>query len=394
MFVMQQIKNEYFVSLQLLFMTIAAPPRFTALDVFRGMTVCFMIIVNTPGNGATTYWPLLHAQWHGFTPTDLVFPSFLFAVGNAMSFVMKKWNTLSQSQVLWKILKRTVIIFLLGYLMYWFPFVKKDDAGNIISFPFSDTRVLGVLQRIALCYGAAALIVYYLKPKFTFIISIVLLVLYWILLYAFGDAADPLGMQTNTGFYLDKWLLGENHLYHGEGVAFDPEGLLSTLPAIVNVTAGYLAGSYIQKKGNSYEGLTVLLFSGAALLFLAYCWNGSLPVNKKLWTSSFVLLTVGLDCIILAALIYIIHIKQQTAGTYFFEVFGRNPLFIYLLSELGAILLYFFSAGSKSLFSWIYDNIFSYAGSYFGSFLFAVTFMLLCWLVGYVLDKKRIYIRV
>lgn len=394
MFVMQQIKNEYFVSLQLLFMTIAAPPRFTALDVFRGMTVCFMIIVNTPGNGATTYWPLLHAQWHGFTPTDLVFPSFLFAVGNAMSFVMKKWNTLSQSQVLWKILKRTVIIFLLGYLMYWFPFVKKDDAGNIISFPFSDTRVFGVLQRIALCYGAAALIVYYLKPKFTFIISIVLLVLYWILLYAFGDGADPLGMQTNTGFYIDKWLVGENHLYHGEGVAFDPEGLLSTLPAIVNVTAGYLAGSYIQKKGNSYEGLTVLLLSGAAMLFLAHCWNGSFPVNKKLWTSSFVLLTVGLDCIILAALIYIIHIKQQSTGTYFFEVFGRNPLFIYLLSELGAILLYFFSAGSKSLFSWIYDNIFSYAGSYFGSFLFAVTFMLLCWLVGYVLDKKRIYIRV
>lgn len=394
MFVMQQIKNEYFVQPQHKLMTIAAPPRFTALDVFRGMTVCFMIIVNTPGNGATTYWPLLHAQWHGFTPTDLVFPSFLFAVGNAMSFVMRKWNTLSQSQVLWKILKRTFIIFLLGYLMYWFPFVKKDDAGSFIFSPFSDTRVFGVLQRIALCYGAAALIVYYLKPKFTFAVSIVLLVLYWMLLYAFGDGADPLGMQTNTGFYIDKWLVGENHLYHGEGVAFDPEGLLSTLPAIVNVTAGHLAGSYIQKKGNSYEGLTILLLSGAALLFLAYCWNGSFPVNKKLWTSSFVLLTVGLDCVILAALVYIIHIKQQTASTYFFEVFGRNPLFIYLLSELGAILLYFFSAGSKSLFSWIYDNVFSYAGSYFGSFLFAVTFMLLCWLVGYMLDKKRIYIRV
>jgi predicted acyltransferase len=395
MFVMQQIKNEYFVQAQLQLMTIAAQPRFTALDVFRGMTVCFMIIVNTPGNGATTYWPLLHAQWHGFTPTDLVFPSFLFAVGNAMSFVQKKWDTLSQSQVLWKILKRTFIIFLLGYLMYWFPFVKRDGTGSFIFSPFSETRIFGVLQRIALCYGIAALMVYYLKPKVTLIVSIGLLFLYWIVLYAFGDAANPLGMQSNTGFYIDKWLVGENHLYHGEGVAFDPEGLLSTLPAIVNVTAGYWVGKYIQKKGNSFEGLTILLLSGAALLFLAYCWNGSFPVNKKLWTSSFVLLTVGLDCILLAALIYIINIKQLTKGSYFFEVFGRNPLFIYLLSELGVILLYFFQTDDKTtVYQWVYQNIFSHAGSYFGSLLFAISFMLVCWLVGYMLDKRKIYVRV
>ena len=315
--------------------------RFTALDVFRGMTICFMIIVNTPGNGATTYAPLLHAKWNGFTPTDLVFPSFLFAVGNAMSFVMLKWNTLSQQQVLWKILKRTFIIFLLGYLMYWFPFVEKDRAGNIIAFPLANTRVFGVLQRIALCYGIAALIIYYCKPKAAVIIGVIFLLAYWIILNSFGDAANPLSMQGNEGFLIDKWMLGENHLYHGEGVAFDPEGLLSTMPAVANVIAGFTVGRYIQKNGNTYKGLVVLLLWGAAFLFLASLWNLNFPVNKKLWTSSFVLLTVGLDCIILSALIYIISFKKINGWTYFFEVFGRNPLFIYLLSELGATLLYF-----------------------------------------------------
>ena len=372
-----------------------ATQRFTALDVFRGMTICFMIIVNTPGNGATTFSPLLHAHWNGFTPTDLVFPSFLFAVGNAMSFVMLKWTSLTQSQVLLKILKRTAIIFLLGFLMYWFPFMKRNLAGDFLSFPFSDTRVFGVLQRIALCYGIASLIVYYCKPKTAVIISIVFLIAYWIILYAFGNAADPLGMQTNAGSQLDMWLLGEKHLYHGEGVAFDPEGLLSTMPAVANVIGGYVAGKFIQQKGNTYEGLTKLLFAGAGLLFLAYCVNLNFPVNKKLWTSSFVLLTVGLDCIILSALIYIISFKQQTGFTYFFEVMGRNPLFIYLLSELGATLLYFFRADAKtSLYKWGYTNLFQWTGNYLGSLLFAVSFMLLCWLVGYLLDKRKIYIRV
>jgi predicted acyltransferase len=202
-------------------------------------------------------------------------------------------------------------------------------------------------------------------------------------------------MQHNLGSVIDRWLLGEKHLYHGEGVAFDPEGLLSTIPAVVNVVAGYTVGKFIQQKGNTYEGLTKLLLVGAALVFAAYCWNLSFPINKKLWTSSFVLQTVGLDCIILSAIIYIIHFKQKTNWTYFFEVFGRNPLFIYLLSELGATLLYFFRADSKTtLYQWIYQNIYSHAGAYVGSLLFAISVMLLCWLAGYFLDKRKIYIRV
>ncbi|MDB5263766.1 MAG: hypothetical protein JWQ14_3049, partial [Adhaeribacter sp.] len=211
--------------------------RFTSLDVFRGMTVCFMIIVNTPGNGATTYGPLLHAHWHGFTPTDLVFPSFLFAVGNAMSFVMPRYQTLTQAQVLGKIFKRTFIIFLLGYLMYWFPFVHWE--GQQLAFnPLETTRIFGVLQRIALAYGIAALLIYYFNWKRALVISVIGLFLYWAILLLFGEPGAELTLQGNAVLKLDTWLIGAEHLYRGEGVPFDPEGLLSTLPAVANVTAG------------------------------------------------------------------------------------------------------------------------------------------------------------
>ena len=155
--------------------------RYSALDVFRGMTICFMIIVNTSGNHPTTYAPLLHAEWNGFTPTDLVYPSFLFAVGNAMSFAMKKWANMSQAQVLTKIFKRALLLFILGYLMYWFPFIKYDLSGHVVLKPFAQTRVFGVLQRIGLCYGIAALMIYYLKPKKAFIASLIFLIAYWVI---------------------------------------------------------------------------------------------------------------------------------------------------------------------------------------------------------------------
>ena len=375
-------------------MKIQNPQRFLALDVFRGMTICFMIIVNTPGNGDTTYAPLHHAQWHGFTPTDLVFPSFLFAVGNAMSFVMLKWNQQTQAQVLLKIFKRTAIIFLLGYLMYWFPFFKLDESRHIIPFPISETRILGVLQRIALCYGIAALLIYYLKPKIAVIISISLLLLYWFVMINFGDANDPLSMLGNAGQKIDLWLMGDKHLYHGEGVAFDPEGLFSTLPAVGNVVAGFIVGQYVQQKGKSYEGLAKLLMAGFVLFVVAYFWNQVFPINKKLWTSSFVLNTVGLDCMILATVIFIVDFLHKTKGAHFFEVPGKNPLIVYLFSELLATVLYMTHIGDTSVYEWLYKNIFVYAGDYFGSFLFAIAYMLVCWSLGYWMDKKKIYIRV
>jgi len=377
-------------------MSSSSSQRFLALDIFRGMTICFMIIVNTPGNGATAYAPLNHAHWHGFTPTDLVFPSFMFAVGNAMSFVMKKWATLSQGQVLGKILKRTFLIFLLGYLMYWFPFVHWTPQHELVGNPFATTRVMGVLQRIALGYCFASLMIYYLKPRTVLILSVVFLLVYWLILLLFAGSSDPYDMLTNAGSRLDMLLIGSNHMYHGEGVAFEPEGILSTLPAIANVTFGYAAGKWIQEKGKEYEGLTKLLLAGALAVTIALSWDWFFPINKKLWTGSFVFLTVGIDCILISALIYITDFLQKRKWGYFFEVFGKNPLFIYLLSELGAILLYFFTVGEKhqSLYSWIFQNIYKHAGMYFGSFLFAISVMLVCWLVGYILDKRKIYVRV
>ena len=372
------------------------PQRFLALDVLRGMTICFMIIVNTPGNGATTYAPLLHANWHGFTPTDLVFPTFMFVVGNALSFVMKKWQGLSDAQVMGKILKRTIIIFLLGYLMYWFPFVHWNETNQLEFNPIANTRIMGVLQRIALGYFFAALMIKYLKPNTVFTLSLVLLFVYWLLLKTLGDPTDPYNMLTNAGTKLDMWLLGERHLYHGEGVAFDPEGILGTLPSIANVTFGYAAGKWIQEKGKTYEGLAKLLLAGTTAIALALAWNQFFPINKKLWTGSFVLLTVGIDCVLLAALTYVTDFLQRTKWGYFFEVFGKNPLFIYLLSELGVILLWFFRVGENNqpLYSWLYQNIFKHTGMYFGSLLFAISVMLVCWLLGYILDKRKIYVRV
>jgi predicted acyltransferase len=372
-------------------MTKPAASRFLALDVLRGMTVCFMIIVNTPGSGAQPFSPLLHANWHGFTPTDLVFPSFLFAVGNAMAFAMAKFETLPTSVVVGKILKRTVIIFLLGFLMYWFPFFHQVHGGGWEFAPFSNTRVFGVLQRIALCYGIASLMIYFLPKRAVSIISVGLLLGYWLLMRMGGDYT----MLGNIGQKIDLWLLGEHHLYHGEGVAFDPEGFLSTFPAIVNVVIGYYAGTFIRNKGNNFETVAKLLLAGAALICIAYFWDLAFPINKKLWTSPFVLYTCGLDLLILGSLIYVVEILGKKKWTYFFEVFGKNPLFIYLLSEITAILLYVVMVGGKPLYRLINDAVYQkIIPGPVGSLLFALSVMMFCWLVGFWMDKNKKYVRV
>jgi predicted acyltransferase len=192
------------------------------------------------------------------------------------------------------------------------------------------------------------------------------------------------------------WLLGEHHMYHGEGVAFEPEGFLSTLPGIVNVVAGYYAGVFISKHGKTYEGLTKLLLWGTGCLFAAYVLNFFFPVNKKLWTDSFVFITVGLDLVLLSFLIYIIEFRQKRGWTYFFSVFGKNPLFIYLLSELLAEALDLLpGVGGLGFKEWVNNSLYqSWLPGAFGSLLYSLTFMFICWFVGYILDKKKIYIRV
>jgi predicted acyltransferase len=369
--------------------------RSLALDIFRGMTVCFMIIVNTPG-GQPSFSQLEHSAWHGFTPTDLVFPSFLFAVGNAMSFGMRKFETMSQAAVLWKILKRTAIIFLIGYLLYWFPFFHTGDDGHLVLNPISHTRIFGVLERIGLCYGAAALLIYYCSTRTVYVISGLLLLGYWVILVLYpASGGDPFGMVTNAGFRLDKWVMGENHLYHGEGVAFEPEGILSTLPAIVNVIIGYYTGVFISKQGKTYEGLAKLMLWGCGFLALAWLWNLVFPVNKKIWTSSFVCLTVGLDMVLLAFLTYIVEFRKKVKWASFFEVFGKNPLFVYIVSEL---LIQIFAlipmGGDQNFAEWASQGIMGIVPGKFGSLLFALLYMMICWSVGKILDRKKIYIRV
>jgi predicted acyltransferase len=365
--------------------------RYLSLDLFRGMDVALMIVVNTAGDGATTFAPLHHARWNGFTLTDLVFPTFLFIVGTSLSFSLQQYESIGTGAVLKKILKRTAIIFLLGYLMYWFPFVRQTEAGEWILKPFSDTRVFGVLQRIALCYGLGALIIHFWKIRGALLFSVLALLLYWILLVAFGD----LSLTGNAVLKLDLWLLGDHHLYHGEHLAFDPEGLLSTLPAIVNVLAGYCAGIYLKEKGPSYETISKMLMAGAVLIFVGLSWDLVFPINKKLWTSSFVVYTSGIDFIVLSMLVYLIDLRQQKSWTYFFEVFGRNTLFIYLLSELLAILLSTFSIQDMTVYRWIFLNLVKpWAGGYAGSLIFAVAFMLLCWSVGYWMDRRKLYVKI
>ncbi len=377
--------------------------RFLALDVFRGLTVCFMIIVNTAGDKTMRFAPLVHADWHGFTPTDLVFPSFLFAVGNAMAFVMPKLYKLTPLEFLLKIGKRSVIIFLLGFLMYWFPFMKWDETGQLVGKSISETRILGVLQRIALAYFAASLLVYFIQNKIEqprrmlslVLLSIGILSFYWMLLLIFGDSTDPLSIQGNIVVHVDHFLFGDRHLYTMQGLPFDPEGLVSTLPTIVNVLAGYLAGQFIMEKGKTYEGLAKLLLIGFGLVLLSEAWNWILPINKKLWTSSFVTYTIGLDCFIIAVIIFIIDFKNIKTGTTFFTIFGKNALFIYLLSEILAISLKFSRITcDQSFFKWTYQTCCEPIGGKLGSMVYAIGFMLVCWLVGFFMDKKGIYIKV
>jgi len=367
--------------------------RYPSLDVLRGLTVALMIIVNTPGSWSTVYAPLLHAQWHGFTPTDWVFPTFLFVVGNALSFTLPKYAGLGSGAVLAKVGKRSAIIFALGFLLFWFPFVAADSSGHWGVIPLSGTRIPGVLQRVALCFALASLLLHFAREAGAWLYCALALPGYWAVLALGGD----LTMAGNAAVKFDLWLLGAGHLYQGEGMAFDPEGLLGTIPATVNVLAGYFAGRLFAEKGATWETLARLMLAGVACIAVALCWNEVLPFNKKLWTSSYVLLTIGLDLLVLAVMIYLVEMRGSAGRrwTYFFEVFGKNTLFIYLLSELAVVVLVRTRVGARDAYAWLYGATFEpLAPPRLASLLFAITFMLACWLAGYALDRNKIYIKV
>lgn len=369
--------------------------RYLALDVLRGMTIAFMIIVNTPGSWRDLYGPLAHADWHGFTPTDLVFPTFLFVVGNAMSFALKKLNEMKPSDFYVKVFKRAALIFLIGWLLNYFPFYDYNEAGEMVAVKLSEVRLLGVLQRIALAYLLAALVVYWTGERGAWIVGIGALVIYWPIMYFFGDAADPYGLNGNAQIKLDLLLIGEKRMYMGEGIPFDPEGILSTLTSMVNVLAGFIAGKFIQKKGNTLGTVQTLVISGVVLLALAYLWDLGFPINKKIWTSSYVLLTVGWDLVLLGGLVFLVEVQKVTSWTYFFQAFGRNPLILYVCSGVVVSIFSMIPVGDSTFKGWIYANFFtSWLGPKNASFLFAIAYMLLIWLIGLWMDKKKIYIKV
>lgn len=368
----------------------ALPNRSHAIDAMRGMTVALMIVVNMSINEQYTYAPLLHAAWHGYTLTDLVFPTFMFVSGTALAFTLGRLQAEGTPALVRKVLKRTALIFLAGYLLFWLPYVSLGASGMPTLPPLDHTRIPGVLQRIALGYGGAALILHFFKTRGAIAFSVLALLGYWALLLGLGD----LTLAGNAVLKFDLWLFGPNHLYHGEGVAFDPEGLLSTLPAIVNTLAGYFAGRYVIDNGNNDKTLARLLLAGALALGVAMAWSGVLPFNKKLWTSSYALCSVAIDLMVLAWLVYIIDMRGQRRWAGFFEVFGRNTLFIYLLAELGQIMMGRLHWGEYNLFDGLYFHVFRpLAGDKPGSLLYALVYMLLCWGVAWWLDRRRIYIR-
>lgn len=386
--------------------------RFYSLDVFRGATVCLMILVNNPGSWGHIYAPLKHAPWHGLTPTDLVFPFFLFAVGNAMAFVMPRLEA-GGDAIFWKkVLKRTAVIFLIGLFLNWWPFVRWEEGQlAFINWvnpgdPSKGVRILGVLQRIALCYFFASVLIYYFKLRKAFFIGLILLLLYWVLCYT-GNPADPYSLKGWFGTAIDKDILGVAHLYKGEGVPFDPEGIVSTMAAVVQVIFGYMVGDYIQKKGKSYEMVTGLFIAGVAMLITGYCWDMVFPVNKKIWTSSFTVYTSGLATLTIATMIYMIEFKNIKGGlARFFDVFGKNALFVFALSAFlpkGLALIRIPNGlnakGEISYvnpWNWLYQKVLiNIPGDpKLGSLLYALCVITFMWAICYWMDKKKIYIKV
>lgn len=441
--------------------------RFYSLDIFRGATVALMILVNNPGSWSHMYAPFKHAPWHGCTPTDLVFPFFLFAVGNAMAFVMPRLEAAGTGAFLRKVITRTLLIFGIGLLLHWSPFVRWSDGELVFKHwvdpenPNSGIRIFGVLQRIAVSYFFASLIIYFFKIRGALLASFILLMGYWMLCLLLGTPGDPYSLEGYFGTQVDKDVLGVAHMYKGEGVPFDPEGIASTITSIVQVIFGYFVGFYIQQKGKSYEMLSNLFVAGCILIFTGFAWDLVFPINKKIWTSSYVMYTTGLAIMVLGLLIYLVELKKhhQRAGwrisgnrllpklpllvivavifftndaekrpsvllavlvTWFFlmvltknklyrffDVFGKNALFIFFLSGLLPRLLGLFrwvdhvdpATGKKSYttaFAWfnheycqpLSDNLKN------GSLLYALSMIIFYWMIVYILDRKKIYIKV
>ncbi len=382
--------------------------RLLSLDILRGITIAGMIMVNNPGSWNSVYAPLGHAPWHGLTPTDLVFPFFMFIMGISTYISLRKFNFEFDKATLFKIIKRTVVIFLIGLGLGWLSLSIRTYnglSGEDITFfdrfirsvsDFENIRILGVMQRLALTYGITAIIAILVKHKYIPYIVIVTLIGYFLLLL-FGNGFEL--SEQNIISVFDRAILGANHMYTDSGVKLDPEGLLSTIPAVCHVLIGFCCGGLLLNTKDNYEKINRLFILGAILTFSGFLLSYGCPINKKIWSPTFVLATCGLASTLLALLIWIIDIKGYKKWSVFFESFGVNPLFIYVAAGvlsilLGGILIPYDGA-TISIKGFIYKVCLQpYLGDYFGSFIFALLFVALNWIIGNILYKKKIYIKI
>ena len=378
--------------------------RLLSLDILRGITIAGMIMVNNPGSWEYAYAPLKHAHWHGLTPTDLVFPFFMFIMGVSTFMSLRKFNFTPTSAAVWKVVRRTILIFVIGLALGWFGQLMRGLAAGesfgVAASHFDTLRILGVLQRLALAYGLAALIALLVKDKqLPWIIATLLAGYYLILRYGRGFEMS----EENIIAVVDKALWGPAHMYkdttpEGVRIAFEPEGLLSTIPSIAHVLIGFLFGKMIVENRENHTRVEKLLIWGTLLAFSGLLLQYGCPINKKIWSPTFVLVTTGFAAQLLGLLIWIIDIHKKEKWSRFFHAFGVNPLIVYVfagvLANLVGNIRFAWQGETISVKSFTYSVLIQpWAGNYFGSLLYALLFVTVCWLFGYILYKKNIYIK-
>lgn len=400
--------------------------RILAIDILRGITIAGMIMVNNPGSWGAIYAPLEHASWFGLTPTDLVFPFFMFIMGISTYISMRKYNFSYSHATLVKIVKRTIVIFLIGLGIAWFSrfcygLARADEAlplGERIlnaANSFSTLRILGVMPRLALCYCAAAIVAISVRHKFIPWIIASIFVVYAGLLLAFNGLEFSLD---NIIYVVDHAVIGDAHLYRDtvtnvtDSVAqgspyslalsetrtlpIDPEGLLSTLPSIAHVLIGFCCGYFVVTLKDNRERMEKLLVIGTILMAAGWLLSYGMPLSKKLWTPTFAMLTCGMAASLLAILILVIDVKGFKKWTRFFEAFGVNPLFMYVLGGVLGILFNTVPLLGHTIHVWLYDETLVplVSDRTFASLLYALIFIGINWSIGYVLYKKKIYIKI
>ncbi|GJD22496.1 hypothetical protein RIVM261_074520 [Rivularia sp. IAM M-261] len=374
--------------------------RLVSLDVFRGIAIASMILVNNPGSWKYIYPPLEHAPWHGCTPTDLIFPFFLFIVGVAMAFSFAKYTDDNRPdiKVYWRILRRGALLFGFGLLLAIFsPFLDLILKGAPIAF--SKLRIMGVLQRISLAYMLASFAVLNLKQRLLWVLALILLIGYWaamLLIPVPGYGAGNLSPEGNLAGYIDRLILG-THIF--KGGAFDPEGLFSTLPAVVTVLFGYFTGAWLRIQAIKSRTSVNLTIFGLICVIIGHFWGLIFPINKQLWTSSYVVYTAGWALLLLALCYELIEVRRLKRLGFPLEVMGLNAIFLFVGSGLLARILNKTQIGvgekAPSTYTWIYENLFaSWAGAMNGSLFFAITTVLFWWVILYAMYRRRWFLKI